>query len=55
MEEDKSVYRIPFRVPSFARPAVYAFVEPETHAVYQELTTIAEEIKECRSKSLQTY
>jgi len=55
MEEDKSTYRIPFQVPSFARPANYAFIEPETDEVYQELAAISEEIEKCRSKILKSY
>ncbi|MCL1839621.1 hypothetical protein FWF89_01280 [Candidatus Saccharibacteria bacterium] len=55
MEQDNSTYRIPFHVPSFARPAAYAFVAPEDNEVYQELAAISEEIQQCRSKILQNY
>jgi len=51
MEKDNATYHIP--IPSFARPAAYAFVAPETNNDYQELIAISEEILICRSKILE--
>jgi hypothetical protein len=53
MEEDRSTYHIPVQAPPFTRPAAYAFAESKIDDIYQELTAISEEIKQCRSKVLQ--
>ena|GEM_PF-809493 len=54
-EQDKSTYHIPSRIPSFVRPAAYAFAAPEASEVYEELAAISEEIEKCRTRTLQNY
>jgi hypothetical protein len=56
MEKDNSTFKIPSApVPTFIRPSVYSYVPSETFEAYEELTAISEEIKQCRSKILQSH
>ncbi len=53
--EEKSLFRIPFGVPSYERPPAYVFVEPQPTEIYKELIAISEEIEQCRKTRLQNY
>ena len=45
MQDDYST----FRIPSFAKREAYVFDTPETFEIYQELSSISEEIEKCRN------